>query len=80
LTEPLILILILFQAIVLIIQSAKVPVTTPRPAVNRSGVGYFLSWEDWVIFVLFIIFTCVSGSTSHTLLLTSALKCLAESS
>ncbi|KAJ7078435.1 Ion transport protein-domain-containing protein [Mycena belliarum] len=64
-TEPIILLLIIFNAVVLTIQSSH-PLTLDN-APDRI-VGYFHSWEDYALFVLFIIFTleacariCVSG-------------------
>jgi len=52
-TEPLILLLILFNAIVLIIQSARaIFLASPQPS-----SGYFHGWEDYALFVLFIFYT-----------------------
>ncbi|KAI5121745.1 hypothetical protein M0805_009034 [Coniferiporia weirii] len=61
-TEPVILLLILFNAIVLTVQAARsftLPDATdddqnPLPAPVR---GYFHTWEDYTLFALFIIFT-----------------------
>ncbi|KAF9530724.1 Ion transport protein-domain-containing protein [Crepidotus variabilis] len=72
LTEPLILLLIILNAVVLTIQAFPVLVLpssldgqTPLPPRIH---GYFHSWEDYVLFVLFNIFTvealariCVTG-------------------
>jgi voltage-dependent calcium channel len=52
-TEPFILLLILFNAIVLITQSTRAVFldTNPPPA------GYFQTWEHYALFVLFILYT-----------------------
>ncbi|KAF8585271.1 hypothetical protein K439DRAFT_1632798 [Ramaria rubella] len=52
-TEPLILLLILFNAVILIIQSARA-VFLDSPQLSH---GYFHAWEDYVIFALFILYT-----------------------
>jgi len=58
-TEPTILALIIANAVVLIIQSAR-SLTLPDPDEPPSRVrGYFHTWEDWALFGLFIIFTYV---------------------
>ncbi|KAG5652105.1 hypothetical protein H0H81_006278 [Sphagnurus paluster] len=69
-TEPIILVLIIVNAVVLTIQAA-LPLTLSTSngtAVPPRIRGYFHSWEDYALFVLFIIFTleafariCVSG-------------------
>ncbi|RDB21766.1 Calcium-channel protein cch1 [Hypsizygus marmoreus] len=69
-TEPIILVLIIINAVVLSIQAA-VPLTlttSDGTAVPAPVRGYFHSWEDYALFVLFIVFTleafariCVSG-------------------
>ncbi|BEI83049.1 hypothetical protein CcaverHIS002_0309170 [Cutaneotrichosporon cavernicola] len=51
-TDPIIMVLILANLIILIIQAAP-PVFTPR----SPGGGYFRAWEDYALFVLFVIFT-----------------------
>ncbi|KAI0776961.1 Ion transport protein-domain-containing protein [Trametes elegans] len=70
-TEPVILLLIIFNGLVLTIQASRShplpedwPDDTPPPPV----VGYFHAWEDYVLFGLFCLFTleafariCVSG-------------------
>lgn len=50
-TEPVILLLILLNVIVLTIQS------TPALFTPRTATTYFNEWEDYVLFVLFIVFT-----------------------
>ncbi|KDQ07800.1 hypothetical protein BOTBODRAFT_591897 [Botryobasidium botryosum FD-172 SS1] len=50
-TEPIILLLIFANAIILTIQSGRSVFTHPRPN------GYFNEWEDYALFVLFILFT-----------------------
>ncbi|KAG8959952.1 calcium channel protein [Tulasnella sp. 419] len=50
-TEPIILLLIFANAIVLTIQSARSVFANPRPS------RYFQSPEDYILFVLFVIFT-----------------------
>lgn len=51
-TEPLILCLIIVDTIVLTIQAAPNVYEHPRPT-----KGYFHTWEDWALFVLFCLFT-----------------------
>ncbi|KAJ7906586.1 Ion transport protein-domain-containing protein [Mycena leptocephala] len=53
-TEPIILVLIILNAVVLTIQSSRSLTLTVPPAVSK---GYFHSWEDGVLFGLFIVFT-----------------------
>ncbi|KAH9475037.1 Calcium-channel protein cch1 [Psilocybe cubensis] len=70
LTEPMILILIVLNAAVLTAQafpSLTLP-TANGPALPPIVKGYFHSWTDYVLFVLFIVFTleavariCVTG-------------------
>lgn len=61
-TEPIILVLIVVNAIVLTIQSAR-SLTLPDATNDDSNPmptpvhGYFHTWEDYALFVLFIIFT-----------------------
>ncbi|KXH43737.1 ion transporter [Colletotrichum simmondsii] len=50
-TEPFILILIILQATLLAVESAPDVFTNPRPA------SWGVTWIDWAILVLFIIFT-----------------------
>ncbi|KAF8146237.1 Ion transport protein-domain-containing protein [Mycena galopus ATCC 62051] len=64
-TEPIILVLIILNAVLLTIQSAQSLTLATPPTVYK---GYFRTWEDFALFVLFIIFTleacariCVSG-------------------
>ncbi|KAF5368727.1 hypothetical protein D9757_010428 [Collybiopsis confluens] len=71
-TEPLILVLIVLNAVVLTIQASH-SLTLPDDAdvgdvLPSPTVGYFHAWEDYVLFALFVIFTleafariCVSG-------------------
>ncbi|KAH0580401.1 hypothetical protein H2248_001903 [Termitomyces sp. 'cryptogamus'] len=69
-TEPIILVLIIINAVVLTIQAA-LPLTlssSDGTSVPPRIKGYFHSWEDYTLFVLFVIFTleafariCVSG-------------------
>ncbi|KAK7445064.1 calcium channel protein [Stygiomarasmius scandens] len=66
-TEPVILLLIIFNAVVLTIQSVRSLVLEDDQEPARIR-GYFHSWEDWALFFLFIIFTleafariCVNG-------------------
>lgn len=48
-----VLLLIIVNVLVLTLQAAKDVYTHPRPI----GRGYFHTWEDWVLFFLFIAFT-----------------------
>ncbi|KAJ7872310.1 Ion transport protein-domain-containing protein [Mycena olivaceomarginata] len=64
-TEPIILVLIILNAVFLTIQSSRSLTLTDPPTAYR---GYFQSWEDIALFVLFVVFTleacariCVSG-------------------
>lgn len=50
-TEPIILVLILANAVVLTIQSAPYLITP------RVGAPYFHTWEDYTLFALFLVFT-----------------------
>jgi voltage-dependent calcium channel len=63
-TEPVILLLIIFNAVVLTIQAApNIALAADAPADVNGNVlpppmrGYFYGWEDYALFVLFIIFT-----------------------
>ncbi|KAK7047557.1 calcium channel protein [Paramarasmius palmivorus] len=67
-TEPLILVLIIVNAVVLTIQGAQSLTLADEDAEPPRLKGYFHSWEDYVLFALFIVFTieafariCVSG-------------------
>ncbi|KAH6905112.1 high-affinity cell membrane calcium channel [Coprinopsis sp. MPI-PUGE-AT-0042] len=58
-TEPAILLLIILNAVVLTFQAAS-PRTLPTangPALPPKIKGYFHTWEDYVLFALFIVFT-----------------------
>ncbi|KAJ7479857.1 Ion transport protein-domain-containing protein [Mycena latifolia] len=64
-TEPIILLLIIFNAVVLTIQSSRSLTLNDAPS---TVTGYFHTWEDYALFVLFVFFTleacariCVSG-------------------
>ncbi|KAF9078268.1 Ion transport protein-domain-containing protein [Rhodocollybia butyracea] len=71
-TEPIILLLIIINAVVLTLQAARSD-TLPNGASVGDTLpphitGYFIEWEDYVLFVLFVLFTleafariCVSG-------------------
>jgi hypothetical protein len=50
--DPLIFLLIILDAVILTIQSSRSVWDFPRPT-----KGYFHSWEDWGLFILFSIFT-----------------------
>ena len=56
-TEPLILVLIIVNAVVLTIQGAKSLTLADEDAEPPRLKGYFHSWEDYVLFALFIVFT-----------------------
>ncbi|GAA5872257.1 hypothetical protein JCM8547_004796 [Rhodosporidiobolus lusitaniae] len=51
-TEPIILLLIILQVVVLTIQAAPNVYDHPRPT-----KGYFHSWEDYILFAIFVFFT-----------------------
>ncbi|TFK38523.1 high-affinity cell membrane calcium channel [Crucibulum laeve] len=69
-TEPIILILIVLNAVILTIQafpSLTLP-TADGPALPPKVKGYFHTWEDYALFALFVVFTleafariCVTG-------------------
>jgi hypothetical protein len=57
-TEPIILILIVINAVILTIQafpSLTLPSSDPSSPPHISG--YFHTWEDWVLFAIFCLFT-----------------------
>lgn len=59
-TEPLILVLIIINAVVLTIQASRTLVLSNDPNATPSPVkGYFHTWEDWTLFALFVFFTYV---------------------
>lgn len=55
-TEPIILLLIIFNAVVLSIQAARgiAPLSSDS---HLQMNGYFQGWEDHALFVIFIVFT-----------------------
>ncbi|KAJ7186710.1 Ion transport protein-domain-containing protein, partial [Mycena filopes] len=53
-TEPIILLLIILNAVLLTIQAARPLTLADPPAVVK---GYFHAWEDTALFILFILFT-----------------------
>ncbi|KAJ7199602.1 Ion transport protein-domain-containing protein [Mycena pura] len=64
-TEPIILLLIILNAVLLTVQASRSLTLTTTPTTIK---GYFKSWEDFALFALFIVFTleacariCVSG-------------------
>ncbi|KAF7416082.1 calcium channel protein [Pleurotus ostreatus] len=67
-TEPTILLLIIINAVVLTIQAADSLTLDDPDAPPQPVKGYFKSWEDYALFVLFALYTleafariCVSG-------------------
>ncbi len=55
-TEPIILLSIIFNAVVLTIQAARnIAPSGDDPPVQFTG--YFHAWEDYALFALFIVFT-----------------------
>ncbi|KAL4071924.1 Ion transport protein-domain-containing protein, partial [Scleroderma citrinum] len=67
-SEPIILALILATAIVLVIQASRTILLSPTQSSPSPQKGYFYTWEDYALFVLYILFTvesiariCVSG-------------------
>ncbi|KAK7018498.1 Ion transport protein-domain-containing protein [Favolaschia claudopus] len=86
-TEPVVLLLIILNAVILTIQSSRSLTLTDPPTVYS---GYFQSWEDLALLILFVFFTleacariCVSGllfdPEGHTLALpTGAVEKLAS--
>jgi hypothetical protein len=57
-TEPVILVLIVINAVVLTIQASH-SLTLPDNSSPRPVKGYFHAWEDYALFVLFAFFTYV---------------------
>ena len=64
-TEPLILLLIIADAVILTIQAARsltIPIpdpdgpVSPIPTGTRT-TGYFHAWEDYALFAIFVLFT-----------------------
>lgn len=59
-TEPVILLLIIVNAVVLTIQASRphaLPEDWPDDASPPSVVGFFHAWEDYVLFALFCLFS-----------------------
>jgi hypothetical protein len=55
-TEPIILALIILNAIALVVQASQ-PLLLPSNQISITQKGYFHAWEDYVLFVLFVLFT-----------------------
>ncbi|KAI0086810.1 Ion transport protein-domain-containing protein [Irpex rosettiformis] len=55
-TEPTILLLIIFNAVVLTIQASR-NIAPSDGASSVSSTGYFHAWEDYALFALFVVFT-----------------------
>ena len=55
-TEPTVLALIILNAVVLVIQASRT-LLLPPDGVPITVRGYFHAWEDFVLFVLFVLFT-----------------------
>ena len=66
-----ILILIVVNAVVLTAQAYRSLTLPPSggPSIPPHIIGYFHTWEDYTLFALFIIFTCVSFRPLHYRLL-----------
>ncbi|KAH0835701.1 Ion transport protein-domain-containing protein [Lanmaoa asiatica] len=86
-TEPMILVLIIVNAVALVVQASRT-LLFPSTQVPITIMGYFHAWEDFVLFVLFILFTyvvealariCVSGLLLDPEVPTSALFSLSFS-
>ena len=56
-TEPIVLLLIVFNAVVLTIQAARSLVLPDDDELPPPIRGYFHAWEDYALFFLFILFT-----------------------
>ena len=56
LTEPCILLLIILHAVVLTVQAAR-SVALEKGQDPPQVRGYFQTWEDYTLFVLFVLFT-----------------------
>ena len=52
-TEPIVLLLILVNVVTLTLQSAQNVYDQPRP----TGAGYFHTWKDLLLFILFVAFS-----------------------
>ena len=64
-TEPLILCSILLYAVVLTIQASRTLVLSGPGATPPHVKGFFHSWEDYIIFALFVFFRNVSFFRPH---------------
>ncbi|KAI9461510.1 Ion transport protein-domain-containing protein [Russula earlei] len=67
-TEPIILCSIILYAVLLTLQASRTLTLPNQNSTPPSIVGFFQSWEDYIIFVLFVFFSfeafarmCVSG-------------------
>jgi voltage-dependent calcium channel len=64
-TEPTILLLIIANAVILTIQSARGVTLDSEDDTPPRIRGYFHTWEDFALFALFIIFTYVTEHERH---------------
>ncbi|KAI6024262.1 Ion transport protein-domain-containing protein [Pisolithus marmoratus] len=67
-SDPILLVLILMTAIVFVVQASRSLLLPTDQSSPSPRVGYFHAWEDYVLFVLYILFTlealariCVCG-------------------
>ncbi|KAG6337188.1 hypothetical protein ID866_1902 [Astraeus odoratus] len=58
-SEPVILALILATAVVLVVQASRTVVLSSNQTVPSPQKGYFHTWEDYALFVFYILFTWV---------------------
>ncbi|KAI6152729.1 Ion transport protein-domain-containing protein [Pisolithus thermaeus] len=79
-SDPITLLLILTTAVVLVIQASRTVLLPADQSAPSPQVGYFHAWEDYALFVLYILFTieslariCVSGFVLDPEIPTSAL-------
>ncbi|KAI6015330.1 Ion transport protein-domain-containing protein [Pisolithus orientalis] len=79
-SDPISLVLILMTAVVLVIQASRTLLLSTDQSTPSPQVGYFHAWEDYALFVLYILFTieslariCVSGFVFDPEIPTSAL-------
>ncbi|KAI6127016.1 Ion transport protein-domain-containing protein [Pisolithus sp. B1] len=79
-SDPILLLLILTTAVVLVIQASRTFLLPADQSAPSPQVGYFHAWEDYALFVLYILFTieslariCVSGFVFDPEIPTSAL-------
>lgn len=79
-SDPILLLLILLTAVVFVVQASRTILLPADQSTPSPQVGYFHVWEDYALFVLYILFTieslariCTSGFVFDPEVSTSAL-------